>query len=47
VFAGHYPDPHAAAFLQDAGVGVEVHMIVADEDGLLSENAEGRAPDDE
>jgi dCMP deaminase len=36
VFAGHYPDPHAVAFLQDAGVELELHMIPRDEDEPLN-----------
>jgi dCMP deaminase len=33
VFAGHYPDQHAVAFLEDAGVVLELHMIPGEEDG--------------
>ena len=43
VFAGHYPDTHAVAFLQDAGVGLELHTVLAEEDELLSQDDEGRA----
>ncbi len=37
VFAGHYPDQHAVAFLRDAGVALELHAVPG-EDGLLSNN---------
>jgi hypothetical protein len=33
------------AFLQDAGVGLELHTISAEEDELLNEDAEGRVSD--
>jgi dCMP deaminase len=32
VFAGHYPDPHAVTFLQDADVALELHAISEEED---------------
>ena len=42
VFAGHYPDPHAVTFLQDAGVVLELHAMPAEEDGLLDGSDGGR-----
>jgi dCMP deaminase len=40
VFAGHYPDPHAVAFLQEAGVGLELHTIPGEEGEALNGNDE-------
>jgi dCMP deaminase len=47
VYGGHYPDPHAVAFLQDADVALEAHAIRGDESEPLSEDdGGGRARDD-
>ncbi len=37
VFAGHYPDQHAVAFLRDAGVALELYAVPV-EDALLANN---------
>jgi dCMP deaminase len=42
VFAGHYPDPNAVTFLQDAGVALELQAIPAEEDDLLGGDDGGR-----
>jgi dCMP deaminase len=47
VYGGHYPDAHAVAFLQDAGVALEAHAIQSGEDELLNGSEGGkRARDD-
>jgi dCMP deaminase len=43
VYGGHYPDPHAVAFLKDAGVALEAHAIWGDAGESLSEDDGGKA----
>jgi dCMP deaminase len=41
VFAGHYPDPHAVAFLEEAGVVLELHTIPVEDAGMTKTGGEG------
>jgi dCMP deaminase len=41
VFAGHYPDQHAVAFLKDAGVVLELHTISGKKDAPQNGEDEG------
>jgi dCMP deaminase len=47
VFAGHYPDPHAVGFLQDAGIALELHRVPVEAGDLLNGDDGGRATEGE
>jgi len=47
VFAGHYPDPHAVTFLQDAGVALDLHTIPHEEAEPLGGGDGGQATEGE
>jgi dCMP deaminase len=46
VFAGHYPDHHAVAFLRDAGITLELHAIPGEGREAPYEDGAGSAMED-